>query len=87
MTGLDVGDKVKVRYVDILTYTLEVEVTGICPSNEFIGRVERIFSGSEITGVMQDPNRTGALDQMLAQTTPPDVHNVLGCGPSPNANS
>jgi hypothetical protein len=54
MTGLDVGEKVKVRYVDISkdTYTLDVEVTKICPFNEFIGRVERVFAygDGEITG-------------------------------------
>jgi hypothetical protein len=46
-----VSEKVKVRYVDELAYTLDVEVTRVCPSNEFIARVERIFSnGGEITG-------------------------------------
>ena len=57
MTGLNVGDKVKVRYADgILEYTLDVEVTKIYLPNEFLGRVERVFAadgpgkGSEITG-------------------------------------
>jgi hypothetical protein len=43
MTALDVGEKVKVRYVDDRTYTLDVEVTAIRPPNAFIGRVEAIF--------------------------------------------
>lgn len=50
MTG--VGEKVKVRYVDDRTYTLDVEVTEIRLPNEFIGRIEAIFlpSDGEITG-------------------------------------
>jgi len=51
MTALELGEKVKVRHEDVFKYILEVEVTAICPDNEFIGRVERIFSdGGEITG-------------------------------------
>jgi len=41
MTGLVAGEKVKVGYLD--QYTLDVEVTAICPSNEFIGRIEAVF--------------------------------------------
>jgi hypothetical protein len=50
MTGLHLGEKVKVSYVDDRTYTLDVEVTATRPSNEFIGRVEAIFHSGEITG-------------------------------------
>jgi hypothetical protein len=35
------GEKVRVGYLD--QYTLDVEVTAICPSNEFIGRIEAVF--------------------------------------------
>jgi hypothetical protein len=35
------GEKVKVGYLD--QYALDVEVTAICPSNEFIGRIEAVF--------------------------------------------
>jgi hypothetical protein len=46
-----VGDKVKVRYMDGFSYTLDVQVTAICGGDEFAARVERIFSdGGEITG-------------------------------------
>ncbi len=46
-----VGEKVKVRHNDDFIYTLDVEVTAIFSSDEFIGRIESIFSnGSEITG-------------------------------------
>jgi hypothetical protein len=41
ITGLVVGEKVKIDYLD--KYTLDVEVTAICPSNEFVGRIEAIF--------------------------------------------
>jgi hypothetical protein len=41
MTGPVAGEKVKVGYLD--QYTLDVEVTAICPSNEFIGRIEAVF--------------------------------------------
>ncbi len=44
MIGLDVGKKIRVRYEDAFKYTLEVKVTALCPSNEFIGRVERVFA-------------------------------------------
>ena len=44
MTRLAVGEKVKVCYKDTFKYTLDVEVTAICPPNEFIGRVEGISS-------------------------------------------
>ena len=52
MTRLAVGEKVKVPYKDGHKYTLEVEVTAICPSNEFIGRIERVFAAGdgEVTG-------------------------------------
>ena len=52
MTSLAVGEKVKVPYKDGHKYTLEVEVTAICPSNEFIGRIERVFAAGdgEVTG-------------------------------------
>jgi hypothetical protein len=56
MTELLVGEKVKVRYTDGLKYTLDVEVTAICPPNAFNGRIERIFAAGpdlqigEITG-------------------------------------
>jgi hypothetical protein len=57
MMGLNVGDKVKVRYADgISEYTLDVEVTKTYLPKEFLGRVERVFAadgpgkGSEITG-------------------------------------
>jgi hypothetical protein len=51
MAKVEVGEKVKVCHNDDFTYTLDVEVTAICPFNEFIGRVERIFSdGGEMTG-------------------------------------
>jgi hypothetical protein len=42
MTRPAVGKKVKVCYMDTFKYTLDVEVTAICPSNEFIGRVEEV---------------------------------------------
>jgi len=46
-----VGDKIKVRYTDGFTYTLDVQVTAICEGNQFTARVERVFSGGgEITG-------------------------------------
>jgi hypothetical protein len=38
---MTVGEKAKVGYLD--KYILDVEVTAICPSNEFIGRIEAIF--------------------------------------------
>jgi hypothetical protein len=41
MTGPVAGQKVRVGYLD--QYTLDVEVTAICPSDEFIGRVEGVF--------------------------------------------
>jgi hypothetical protein len=41
MTGPVAGEKVKVGYLD--QYTLDVEVTAICPSHEFIGRIEGVF--------------------------------------------
>jgi hypothetical protein len=48
---MKLGQKVKVRFVDEFTYTLDVEVTAILPLNKFIGRVERISSDrSEVTG-------------------------------------
>jgi len=51
MTKPKVGEKVKVRHNDDFTYTLDVEVTAICSSDEFIGRIDSIFSsGGEITG-------------------------------------
>jgi hypothetical protein len=51
MAKVEAGEKVKVRHNNDFTYTLDVEVTAICPFNEFIGRVERIFSdGGEMTG-------------------------------------
>jgi hypothetical protein len=52
MAKVEVGEKVKVRHNDDFTYTLDVEVTATCPFNEFIGRVERVFSGGggEMTG-------------------------------------
>jgi hypothetical protein len=42
-----VGEKVKVRYTEgqsPFEYTLDVEVTAICSSDEFKGRVERVFA-------------------------------------------
>jgi hypothetical protein len=55
MTGVKIGNKVKIRHVDgEFRYILDVEVTAILSSDEFIGRVERIFSDSgdrgEVTG-------------------------------------
>ena len=46
------GKKIRVRYEDAFKYTLEAKVTALCPSNEFIGRVERVFAvgDSEIEG-------------------------------------
>ena len=41
---MNVGEKIRVRYEDGFKYTLEVKVTALCPSNEFIGRVERVFA-------------------------------------------
>jgi hypothetical protein len=47
-----VGQKVKVRYVETDTYTLDLEVTTISSPEEFVGRVEAIFLPTlgEITG-------------------------------------
>lgn len=55
MTGLDLGEKAKVRYVDDRTYTIR-------PPNEFIGRVEAIFlpSVGEIT-------RGQTFDELMAK--------------------
>jgi hypothetical protein len=59
MTGLNVGDKIKVRYTEgqpAFEYTIDVEVTAICSLDEFKGRVERVFAvdgpgaPGEITG-------------------------------------
>jgi hypothetical protein len=51
MTKPKVGEMVKVRHNDDFTYTLDVEVTAICTPDEFIGRIDRVFSsGGEITG-------------------------------------
>jgi len=51
VTKPKVGEMVKVRHNDDFTYTLDVEVTAICPPDEFIGRIGRVFSsGGEITG-------------------------------------
>jgi hypothetical protein len=51
MTALIVGEKLKVRYLDDRTYTLDVEVTAIRSPSEFIGRIEAIFlPGEVITG-------------------------------------
>jgi hypothetical protein len=61
VTGLNVGEKVKVLYTEgqrpfESEYTLDVEVTAICSSDEFKGRVERVFAVNglgapgEITG-------------------------------------
>jgi hypothetical protein len=55
MTALEVGKKVRVPYVDDgFAYTLCVEVVAIHPANNFIGRVETIWSNSgdqgEVTG-------------------------------------
>ena len=49
---MNVGEKIRVRYEDAFKYTLEVKVTALCPSNEFIGRVERVFAvgDAEIEG-------------------------------------
>jgi hypothetical protein len=47
MTRLAVGEKVKVPYKDGHEYTLEVEVTAICPSDEFIGRIEIVFAAGD----------------------------------------
>ena len=41
MTGPVAGEKVKVGYLD--RYTLDVEVTAMCPPNEFVGRIEAVF--------------------------------------------
>jgi hypothetical protein len=62
MTGLDLGEKVKVSYADDRTYTLDVEVTAIRPPNEFIGRVEAIFlpSVGELTSGQ-------AFDELMGQ--------------------
>jgi hypothetical protein len=59
VTGLNVGEKVRVHYTEGLPpfeYTLDVEVTAICSFDEFKGRVERVFAvdgpgaPGEITG-------------------------------------
>ena len=53
MTQLSAGDEVKVRYEDgDNKYTLDVEVKAVCPSAEFIGRIERVFAAGdgEVTG-------------------------------------
>jgi len=51
MPGPNVGDNIKVRYVDDYAYTFDVNVTALSPSNNFVGRINRIFSDhSEITG-------------------------------------
>jgi hypothetical protein len=49
---MNVGEKIRVRYEDGFKYILEVKVTALCPSNEFIGRVERVFAvgDAEIEG-------------------------------------
>jgi hypothetical protein len=51
LTGLNVGEKVKVRYTEgqlpfEFEYTLDVEVTAICSFDEFKGRVERVFAAN-----------------------------------------
>ncbi len=51
MTGLNVGEKVKVRYTEgqppfESEYTLDVEVAAICSFDEFKGRVERVFAAN-----------------------------------------
>ncbi|MBV8105880.1 MAG: hypothetical protein JO223_14895 [Hyphomicrobiales bacterium] len=52
MRALAVGHMVKVRYVEQLPYTFDVEVTDITDSDEFKGRVRQIFAADEgeITG-------------------------------------
>jgi hypothetical protein len=52
---MTMGEKIKVRHVNgVFRYILDVEVTAICPSDEFKGRVERVFSDwgdrGEVTG-------------------------------------
>ncbi len=54
MAGLKVGEKVKVHHVDgDFRYILDVEVMAICPPNEFMGRVESIFSNWGDRGEIQ----------------------------------
>jgi hypothetical protein len=47
MTTPTVGQRVKVYYVDQLSYTLDVVVKEICAFNEFIGQVECIHGDVE----------------------------------------
>ena len=71
MTGLSVGDKVKVRYAEgqpsfEFEYSLDVEVTAICSFDEFTGRVERVFavSGPYAPGEIRGGQR---LDKLKGQ--------------------
>lgn len=50
MTALAVGGKVRVHHEDGFKYILHVEVTKICPPNEFMGRVESVFANSPERG-------------------------------------
>ena len=52
MSKLAAGQVLKIRYVDQFPYTFDVEVTAIGDSDEFTGRVKRIFAADdgEITG-------------------------------------
>jgi hypothetical protein len=55
MTGVNVGNKVKIRHVDgEFTYIFDVDVTAILSPDEFTGLVERVFSDygdrGEVTG-------------------------------------
>lgn len=75
MTVPHLGEKIKVRHADDRNYVLDVTVTAIRPSDEFIGRIEAIFLPSlgELTGGQ-------AFDELVGRETTFKSEDIISDG-------